>query len=130
MSPLLLPAAGKSERMGRPKLLLPLGDTTVLGQLLRAAFSGGVTRALVVVRPGDEALAAEARGARAEVLVLPADTADMRATVLAGLDHLEANVPAGERTGFFLVPADHPTLSADVFRRIAEIAARGASIVV
>jgi molybdenum cofactor cytidylyltransferase len=130
-SPLLLPAAGKSERMGRPKLLLSLAGRTVLGQLLTAARSGGAWPALVVVRPGDVELAETARGEGASVLVLPADTADMRATVIAGLEHLEAAVSAAERVGFFLVPADHPTLTADVFRGLADEAGHGdASIVV
>ena len=35
-------AAGESQRMGRPKLLLPWGDTTVLGQVV-ATFAAGVT---------------------------------------------------------------------------------------
>jgi molybdenum cofactor cytidylyltransferase len=128
-SPLLLPAAGKSERMGRPKLLLPLAGRTVLGQLLSAARSGGGWPALVVVRPGDVDLAETARGEGASVLVLPADTADMRATVIAGLAHFEATTT--NRAGFFLVPADHPTLTADVFRVLADEAGHGdASIVV
>ena len=32
----LIPAAGKSRRMGRPKLMLPLGDSTVLEQVFAA----------------------------------------------------------------------------------------------
>lgn len=40
----LVLAAGESRRMGRPKLLLPWGDTTVLGQVI-AAFANGFTSA-------------------------------------------------------------------------------------
>jgi molybdenum cofactor cytidylyltransferase len=51
--------AGASSRMGRPKLLLPWGDTTVIGQILRQWRELGAARIAVVQRPDDAALAAE-----------------------------------------------------------------------
>ena len=47
----LIPAAGHSRRMGRPKLALPLGDRTVLEHVLTALRDGGVERILVVLGP-------------------------------------------------------------------------------
>lgn len=41
-------AAGRSRRMGQPKMLLPLGRTTVLGQVL-TAFGGAGIHEIVVV---------------------------------------------------------------------------------
>jgi molybdenum cofactor cytidylyltransferase len=41
-------AAGESRRMGRPKMLLPWGDGTVLGQVLSTYRSAGVEDILVV----------------------------------------------------------------------------------
>ncbi len=38
----LIPAAGKSARMGRPKLTLPLGGRTVLEHVVTALRRGGV----------------------------------------------------------------------------------------
>ena len=41
--PVLIPAAGQSVRMGRPKLLLPLGGQTILERLfLPLALQGGI----------------------------------------------------------------------------------------
>jgi molybdenum cofactor cytidylyltransferase len=48
--------AGASSRMGRPKLLLPWGDTTVIGQIIRQWCELGAAQIAVVHRPNDEAL--------------------------------------------------------------------------
>lgn len=44
----LILAAGESKRMGRPKLLLPWGNTTVLGHVISTYRSAGVEELLIV----------------------------------------------------------------------------------
>ena len=44
-------AAGQSKRMGRPKINLPWGKTTVLGAILSALQEGGVDKIAVVTGP-------------------------------------------------------------------------------
>jgi molybdenum cofactor cytidylyltransferase len=51
--------AGASSRMGRPKLLLPWRDTTVIGEILRQWRELGACQIAIVHRPNDETLAAE-----------------------------------------------------------------------
>jgi len=51
--------AGASSRMGRPKLLLPWGNTTVIGHIIRQWREIGARQIAVVHRPHDEPLAAE-----------------------------------------------------------------------
>ena len=51
--------AGASSRMGRPKLLLPWRDTTVIGEILRQWRDLGAGQIAVVHRPNDESFAAE-----------------------------------------------------------------------
>ncbi len=75
---------------------------------------------LVVVGPHDPALAPLARAAGAAVLSLPEATADMRATVEHGLRWLEERFHPRPDDAWFLAPADHPTLDADVVRRLCE----------
>ena len=41
-------AAGLSTRMGRPKLILPWGSTTVIGQVLATLAQGKVDEIIVV----------------------------------------------------------------------------------
>lgn len=47
-------AAGRSQRMGRPKMLLPWGKTTVIGQVVETLARAGVTE-IVVVAGGERA---------------------------------------------------------------------------
>jgi molybdenum cofactor cytidylyltransferase len=51
--------AGASSRMGRPKLLLPWKDTTIVGHLIRQWRELGAGQIAVVLRPNDAPLAAE-----------------------------------------------------------------------
>jgi len=120
----LIPAAGKSTRMGRPKLALPLGERTVLEHVVAALRSGGAEHVLVVVGPHVAELAPLAESAGAAVLVLSEETADMRATVEAGLRWLEEKLSPRPADDWLLAPADHPTLEADVVRQL--LAARAA----
>ena len=52
-------AAGRSTRMGRPKLLLPWGETSVLGHLIKQWHSLGAKQIAVVCAAGDNAIQAE-----------------------------------------------------------------------
>jgi molybdenum cofactor cytidylyltransferase len=110
----VLPAAGKSLRMGRPKLSLPLGERTILEHVLAALHQAGVEHILVVLPPHGGELATVARKAGAYVHLLAEETADMRATVQQGLSWLEQRFPPRSDDAWLLVPADHPTLSSSV----------------
>lgn len=113
----IVPAAGQSSRMGRPKLLLPLGERTVVERVVAALREAGVGQVVVVVAPRQGELAARAAAAGAQVVTLAAPTPEMRATVLAGLNWLEHHGPP---EAWLLVPADHPTLEAAVVRQLIQ----------
>ena len=51
--------AGASSRMGKPKLLLPWHDTTVIGQIIRQWRELGARQIAVVGRPNDQELIAQ-----------------------------------------------------------------------
>ncbi|MBX9681275.1 MAG: nucleotidyltransferase family protein [Gemmataceae bacterium] len=125
----LVPAAGKSVRMGRPKLLLEWRGKPILAHVLEALSLGGVETTLVVVRPGDTELRDAAENAGADVLMLPAETPDMKATILAGLDELQSTKIPSDDDGFLLVPADHPTLDAEIVRTLLAESAGGSTVV-
>jgi molybdenum cofactor cytidylyltransferase len=114
----VLPAAGKSTRMGRPKLLLPLGGRTVLEHVLTALRQAGVDHVLVVVGPHVPELAAVATQAGAHVCALTEETPDMRATVERGLRWLEEQLQPQPEDAWLLCPADHPTLDPAVVRQL------------
>ena len=52
-------AAGRSARMDRPKLLLPWGDTSVLGHQIRTWHQLGAGQVVVVCAVNDESIRAE-----------------------------------------------------------------------
>lgn len=114
----VLPACGRSTRMGRPKLSLPLGDRTVIEQVVLALRAGGVEHILVVVGPHVPELAPLATAAGADVLALPVPSPDMRATVAAGLIYLEERHRPLPTDWWLLAPADHASLSPTVIRQL------------
>ena len=115
----VVPAAGHSTRMGRPKLALPLGNRTVIEHVIAALKAGGSERAVVVVGPHVPELIALAESSGADVCRLSEPTPDMRATVERGLAWIEEHVtPPPE--AFLLAPADHPTLDDGVVRELCD----------
>ena len=122
----LIPAAGKSRRMGRPKLLLPLGETTVLEQVLAAVRSARVADVLVVVAPDADALANLAATSGAHVLRLGEDTPDMRATCQHGLAWIDEYLHPAPEDAWLLLPADHPTVQPEVVRALLAAAQENA----
>lgn len=122
----VLPAAGKSSRMGRLKLALPLGDRTVLEHVIAALRQAEVSHIVVVVGPHFPELADLAEKAGAHVRRLAEQTADMRMTVEHGLRWLEERYHPQPDDDWLLVPADHPALAPSVIRALAE--ARAANL--
>ncbi len=128
----VVPAAGRSERMGRPKLILPLGATTVIARVVHALRAGGAEPIVVVAPPADfagaDVLADEATRAGAVVIVAGSATADMRASVELGLDWLGRGT---DPSAVLVAPGDSPGITAGLVRRILDRAtAEPASIVV
>lgn len=129
----LVPAAGRSARMGRPKLVLEVGPLSVIERVVRSLVLGGAGPVLVVAPPptenGSITLADLARGEGAEVVHCERPTPDMRATVEQGLDLLAKRTPPP--TGVLLCPADLPGITPEVVRRVvAQFATDPSRIVV
>jgi molybdenum cofactor cytidylyltransferase len=58
----ILLAAGESRRMGQPKLILPWGETTVLGQAVATFATAGIEDILVVTGGAHQQVEAEVAG--------------------------------------------------------------------
>jgi molybdenum cofactor cytidylyltransferase len=114
----LIPAAGKSSRMGRPKLLLTLAGQTVLERVVTSVRLGGVAEALVVVAPEDLALREIAERAGAHVLQLQEDTPHMLQTSQRGLEWIAERFRPRSDDGWLLIPADHPSCRPEVVRAL------------
>jgi molybdopterin converting factor subunit 1 len=130
----IVPAAGRSERMGRPKLILPIGGVSIIARVTTALRQGGADPVIVVVSsawvPGAAALAAEAARAGGSVVIAPQPPPDMRASVELGLDRL-AQMPPFPPATFLLAPGDCPGIDASLVARvIARARAEPLSIII
>ena len=116
----IVPAAGKSTRMGEPKLLMPMNGGTMIEQTLAAWRQSRVEKVIVVVRPGDQALANLCRSWGAEVVVPPAAPPEMKDSVQYGLQHIAANLAPSAEDAWLLAPADMPNLSPSVIEALLQ----------
>jgi molybdenum cofactor cytidylyltransferase len=114
----LIPAAGKSRRMGRPKISLPLGGRTVLEHVISALQEAGISDILIVLGAHVSQMSAVLHRAGARVLVPADETHTMRATVEQGLTWLENRFHPPETESWFLVPADYPILEPAIVRKL------------
>ena len=114
----VIPAAGHSQRMGQPKLLLPLGEQTVIRRLLDVLNRADVDERLVVLRRDDASLRAEVEAAGARVVAPELPPPDMRASVEQALAEIRMSHRPAAHDGWLLIPADHPLLSASVLEQL------------
>src|ERR1044071_7255985 len=114
-------ASGYSRRMGQSKLTLELGGATFLQRAIRAACEAErIGRRIVVVRPEDEHLMAEAtavNSAAVEGLLNPNAAEGQRASVRLAAELLAADT-ACEAVIYAVV--DQPFLNGTVFDTLAE----------
>ena len=118
----IVPAAGLSVRMGRPKLTLPVDGGTVIASVVTALIDGGVETLVVVVPPGnvvgqsDLVRSVKAAGPGVHVIEPDEQPPDMRTSVEIGLGFLAEQGETPETV--LLAPGDlvgaTPRLVADV----------------
>lgn len=100
--------AGGSRRLGRPKQTLALGDTTLLGWVVRNAEASSLERVVVVLGGAAEEAGRSLNRRRAEVVSNQAYTSGCASSLLAGLDAV------GDCDGAMLVLGDMPGVDAEV----------------
>jgi molybdenum cofactor cytidylyltransferase len=112
--------AGASSRMGRPKLLLPWRDTTIIGHLLQQWRELGAAQIGIVLRPQDAALAAELERLgfpRTDRIENPQPERGMFSSILcaAGWTGWKDEIAT-----WAIVLGDQPHLRPDTLRRLLE----------
>lgn len=114
----VVPAAGHSRRMGQPKLLLPLGASTVIARMLAVIARPEIEATFVVIRPDDESLRAAVAACGATPLQPAVPPPEMRDSVEFALRHIERQFEPSPAAGWILAPADHPLLDPGVIDRL------------
>ena len=104
--------------MGTPKLRLPWRGKTIIEHTIESWRASGVDRVLVVVRAGDEDLAALVRQSGGTVVVADPPPADMKASVQAGLAYVVTHEHPSDDDVWLTAPADLPSLSEEAIRRL------------
>ncbi len=115
----VVPAAGLSRRMGREKVLLPFGSSTMLGTILARLGEANVSRTVVILRTDLPAAQEAARAAGAEVVVNPHPENEMLVSIRLGVERIAGTVDA-----VFVWPADHPAVERDTLQRLVVAASR------
>jgi len=88
-------AAGRSQRMGQPKMALPWGDTTVIGRVVQVLSQAGVSDILVVTGGGSAAVHAALQESAARLVHNPAYAAgEMLCSLQVGLASLPEDCEA------------------------------------
>ena len=104
----IVPAAGLSVRMGRPKLLLPWRGVTVIQHVLATWTASRIWRVVVVVRPGDVDLATVCRKPGVDVVVPATAPSEMKVSIEHALRHVEQTYRPAANDVWLLAPADIP----------------------
>jgi molybdenum cofactor cytidylyltransferase len=119
-------AAGRSERMGRSKPLLPFGPTTVIEACIEYLRAGGLGTVIVVV--GQDARAEELKQVLKDSQVIfainPDPASQMGASIACGLREIPDAVKA-----VMITPADHPAVPAQVVQILVDEWKSGARLV-
>ena len=111
--PAVVPAAGRSYRMGTPKALLDAGGMSFLARVLTSLREGGAHPLLVVVRDREDPVAAEARTFGGEAILNPDPSSGPISSLQAGIRSLPE-----EAAAVLFAPVDHPLFSPDTVRTL------------
>lgn len=106
--------AGSSRRLGRPKQTLPLGDTTLLGWVVREVEASSLDRVIVVVGGSEDEARAGLTVSRADVVSNASFATGCASSLLAGLD------TAGDCDALMLLLGDMPGVDADVIDAVRQ----------
>ncbi len=118
-------AAGRSSRMGRHKLLLPLGDRPVIAHVVAAACASGADPVLIVLGHEAERVRAALAPSRIRTVENHAYMEGMASSLRAGI----AAVPA-ECAGALVVLGDQPLITAALLDRLIDGARRDPGAIV
>jgi len=119
-------AAGQSRRMGTPKVNLPWGNTTVLGQIIDTLQSAGIDGIVVVTGSQPPQGLTEGQRRTVRFVVNPqAETGEMLSSVKAGLQNLPPACSAA-----LIVLGDQPQMEQQSVQMILERGKSHSTIVI
>ena len=121
----LIPAAGRSRRMGTSKLLLPWQSSTVIEQLIGTLTRPDITAVAIVIRPDDHALRDVVQRTSALAIIPDHEPPQMRDSIEIGLRAIRERFAPTDDDGWLLIPADHPLIEPEVLDGLRSRWSRG-----
>ncbi|REJ66159.1 MAG: nucleotidyltransferase family protein [Planctomycetota bacterium] len=116
----VIPAAGRGERLGGDKLLLPYGETTLFEHAVATWRASRVDQIVVVARADDRALLPLIRRLQVHAVLPLHAPVDMKASVQLGLDYLVDEMAAQDGDVWLLAPADLPGITAELIDHLLD----------
>jgi molybdenum cofactor cytidylyltransferase len=119
-------AAGRSERMGAFKPLLPFGSQTVIDSCIKLLYDGGVATIIAVLGQDQRAeeLKHHLKDSGVSFAINPHQSSEMSASIACGVRELPESSKA-----VIITPADHPAVPAEVVEQLINEWQRGARLV-
>ncbi|MDC0935734.1 NTP transferase domain-containing protein [Pirellulales bacterium] len=117
----IVPAAGRSRRLGRPKLLLPYAEELLIDRVLKAWTESAADEVVVVVRESDKSLRAACQRWPVHVVCGDTDPPDMKASIQLALRFLMTRFAIRESDCCCTAPADLPDLSTPIIDRVISV---------
>lgn len=119
-------AAGESKRMGKPKLLLPFGEKTIIETVIDNVVKSKVEKIMVVLGSNRKKIEKKIRDYPVKIIVNPHYAKGMLSSVQEGFHALPHDTQA-----VLVVLGDQPAVSSDIINEIIEAFQRtGKGIVV
>ena len=108
-------AAGESKRMGKPKLLLPFGNSTIIETIVNNATESKADEVLVVLGSGAENIAEKIRGFPAKTSINPNFRQGMLSSIQWGFEVLPEDTLAA-----LVMLGDQPMVSSSVNDKVID----------
>jgi molybdenum cofactor cytidylyltransferase len=109
----ILLAAGRSRRMGRPKLVLPFGDRCVIGRIVDELARSDVEEIFVVTGPDRHLVERALEGSRVRWVTNPSPESEMLDSARCGVRALPDHA-----TCAMVVLGDQPGVTAELINRL------------
>lgn len=111
----ILLAAGESKRMGQPKQLMPLDQTTILGKTLKNLLNSMVSEIIVVLGYKAEEVIKTITDKPVKIVVNPNYQQGMSTSIIAGLKLIDSRAQA-----FMLALGDQPYINSQTINSLIE----------
>lgn len=111
----ILLAAGESKRMGKPKLLLPLGSSTILGKTVDNLLSSNVDEVILVLGTEAQEMKKAIAGKPVKVVFNPNYRQGMSTSLIAGLKQVSTRAQR-----VMIALSDQPLIEKKTYNRLIQ----------